>query len=75
MLRISFVILALASILTLNGCTQCGNNQVETAPQEVAPPEQTNDVPAPPAEASAEGEGEGAAVEMPAPETTEGSDQ
>jgi PBP1b-binding outer membrane lipoprotein LpoB len=73
MLRISFVILALASILTLNGCTQCGNNQVETAPQEVAPPEQTDDVPAPPADVTGEGEGEGASMEMPATEMSEGS--
>lgn len=42
MFRISFVILAMASALALNGCSQCTNTQdtaptTETAPEEAAP--------------------------------------
>lgn len=32
MFRVSFVVLALASALALNGCSQCSNPSTETAP-------------------------------------------
>lgn len=54
MFRISFVLLALASALALNGCSQCSQQQAEeAAPTEAATPVEA--VPADPAAAPMEG--------------------
>lgn len=41
MFRVSFVVLAMASALALNGCSQCSQQGTETAPETAASPAET----------------------------------
>jgi hypothetical protein len=53
MFRVSFLVMVLASLVALNGCSKCSNNQVETSAEEMAAPVEGGEAPpAPPAEAT-----------------------